>query len=103
MKQDPNPTDPIETGSFKLAINGNPIPFSADMVPKLFVAYVAAVRARYYACADAAKNPAVNLEQVFMEEVRHAMRDRDEIADWMANNMDVHLEPAGEIGVLFTP
>lgn len=73
------------------------------MVPKLFVAYVAAIRARYYACADAAKGAKQPLSEIFHEEVRHAMRDRSEIADWMGNNMDVHLEPADEIGVLFTP
>jgi hypothetical protein len=68
------------------------------MVPKLFVAYVAARRALYYAGVDDARNPGC-FEHVFHEEIRHATRDRSEITDWMENNMDVSDEPCDEIGV----
>jgi hypothetical protein len=100
MKQDPNPIDPKE-GVFEMrfAVNGTPFPFPSAMIPKLFVAYVAAIRAEYYAGVDDARNPGC-FEQVFHEEVRHAMRDRSEIADWLGNNMDIHTEKADEIGIV---
>lgn len=104
-------TDVEALAKIRFAINGNPIPFDASMIPKLFVAYVAAERAKYYAAHDAAKSVDAfdenakakerqTFEQVFHEEVRHAIRDRSEIVDWMGNNMDVHLEPCDEIGTL---
>jgi len=101
MNQDPNPVDPAKAGTITFSVNGNKVPFPAEMIPKLFVAYVAAIRAEYYAGVDDSKNPGC-FEQVFHEEIRHAMRDRSEVKDWMENNMDVHLEKADEIGVLWT-
>jgi len=100
MIQDPNPVDPVKCGELVFAINGNPIGFPAEMIPKLFVAYVAAVRAEYYAGVDDSKSPGC-FDQVFSEEVRHAIRDRSEIKDWMDNNMDVEDEPCDEIGILY--
>lgn len=102
MIQDPNPIDVENPGKFTLSINGTPIGFPSDMIPKLFVAYVAAMRAEYYAGVDDAKNPGC-FEQAFHEEVRHAIRDRSEIRDWMENNMDTTDEPCDEIGVALLP
>lgn len=99
MLQDPNPIDPVKTGRIVFAINGNKVPFDAEMIPKLFVAYVAAVRAEYYAGVDAARGD--DFGTVFHEEIRHAMRDRSELVDWLENNMDWHTEKADEIGVLY--
>jgi len=42
MIQDPNPTDPVKCGELVFAINGNPVGFPAEMIPKLFVAYQSA-------------------------------------------------------------
>ncbi len=102
MNQDPNPTDPSKAGAITFAVNGNKVPFAAEMIPKLFVAYVAAMRAEYYAGVDDARNPGC-FEQVFHEEIRHAIRERSEIKDWLENNMDWHKEPAEEIGVAYMP
>lgn len=108
MLQDPNPVEPLKVGTITFAINGDPVPFPAEMIPKLFVAYVAAQRAEYYAGVDAARcddeaSSRACFEQVFHEEIRHAMRNRSEIEDWMANSMDVATEKADEIGVMYTP
>jgi hypothetical protein len=101
-----DPIDPVKCGEPVFAINGNPINFPADMIPKLFVAYVAAVRAEYYAGVDAARCDTkeagwAEFDAVFDVEVKHALRDRSEIKDWMENNMDVHLEPCAEIGCYY--
>lgn len=106
MKQHPDPIEPFIVGSIQLAVNGNPFPFPVEMIPKLFVAYVAALRAEYYAGVDAARCDTKEagracFEQIFHEEIRHAMRDRSEIRDWMENNMDVENEKADEIGVAY--
>jgi hypothetical protein len=92
----------VKAGKIVFAVDGQKVPFPAEMIPKLFVAYVAAMRAEYYAGVDDARNPGC-FEQVFHEEIRHATRVRSEIKDWMENNMDVHLEPCAEIGVLYVP
>lgn len=106
MIQHPDPIEPISNGKMTFSVNGNRLPLQAEMIPKLFVAYVAAKRAEYYAGVDAARcddNAAAKtcFEQVFEEELRHAMRDRSAITDWMENNMDIADEPADEIGVLY--
>lgn len=106
MNQHPDPIEPVKCGRIQFAVNGNPIPFDAEMIPKLFVAYVAAQRAEHYAGVDAARCDTAEaghacFDQVFHEEIHHALRDRSEIADWMANNMDVEDEPCDEIGVAY--
>lgn len=100
MKEDP--IDPTTKGSFTLAIDGVPLPFSVHMIPKLLVAYVAALRAEYYAAVDDGRNPGC-FETVFYEEVRYAMRHREEIDDWIGNNMNLTSEAADEIGVALIP
>ena len=92
---------PINDGGPVFAVNGNRLTFPAEMIPKLFVAYVAAARAEYYASADCAKSSKANFDDIFHEEIRHAMRDRSELVDWLENNMDWHTEPADEIGISY--
>lgn len=91
MIQDPNPTDPVKTGKVVFSINGVRVPIDAEMIPKLFVAYIAAERAEYYAGVDAARcdeaeGANARFARVFREEVNHALRHREEIVDWTENN-----------------
>lgn len=106
MNQDPDPIEPDLTRSkITFAVNGNKMALDAKMIPKLFVAYVAAKRAEYYAGVDAARcddstSAKACFKETFRVELRHAMNDRSKIKDWMENNMDVADEKADEISVL---
>lgn len=76
-----DPIEPVKCGTIHFAIDGVPFRFPAEMIPKLFVAYVAAQRAEYYAGVDAARcdtkeEARACFEEVFHQEIRHATRDR---------------------------
>lgn len=91
MNQHPDPVEPVNTGKIVFSINGVRVPIDAEMIPKLFVAYIAAERAEYYAGVDAARCEETEganacFARVFREEVNHALQDRDELEDWLANN-----------------
>lgn len=106
MIQDPNPIDPKPTGTIELSVDGVRYPFPVETIEPLFCAYVAALRAEYYASVDAArcddqKTGNETFDASFIGEIRHAMRDRSEIAGWMSNNMDVHQANTDAIGVRY--
>ena len=61
------------------------ITIDAEDAPKLYVAYLAAMRAEYYARLDAARDGA-DFQTSFDYEYRNGLRDPDELEDWRANN-----------------
>ena len=106
MLQHPDPIEPNTPGKLVFSVNGEKYPFDEDTIPGLFVAYVAAQRAKYYAGVDAFRcdgnaSARETFDQSFKEEVNHALRDRLEIRDWMDNNMDAEKSDVSAISVTY--
>jgi hypothetical protein len=78
-------------------VDGIKISFPVDLIPGLFCAYIAAVRADHYAEVD--KSEGEDYATTFKSEMHHALRHREDIKDWMENNMDPHLADTIRIDV----
>lgn len=77
---------------YTIEVNGQPLSFDADQIPSLFLTYIAAERAEYYAALDESRDK-INFAEAFSAEMRHAKRNRDEITDWLENNTNCMTDP----------
>ncbi len=73
----------------------------ADLIPELFVAYVAAMRAQHYAEGDVAKGAEKDFAVPFHFEYRYACTHSEEIKEWLGNSIDLpNIDPNRVIPIL---
>ena len=80
-------------------IDGKKVTIDGGKVPELYVAYIAAIRADYYAELDSGRGYG-EYDKIFQEEFNIGLRHLDMIEDWRENNTDLPVKISEDILVI---